>query len=63
MVVLRGTLLGLMVFLAFFISTEFRDPVGFIAGIGYGIIIDYVATNYSHIVLKISQKLTDKVKS
>ena len=52
-----------MLDLAFFISTEFRDPVGFIAGIGYGIIIDYVATNYSHIVLKISQKLTDKVKS
>ena len=63
MVVLRGALLGLMVSLAFFITTEFKDPIGFIAGIGYGIIIDYVATNYSHIVLKISQKLTNKVKS
>ena len=62
MVVLRGALLGLMVSLAFFITTEFRDTIGFVAGIGYGIIIDYVATNYSHIVLKISHKLTDKVK-
>jgi len=50
-VVLRGAVLGLLISLAFFISTEFRDPVGFIAGIGYGIIIDYVATNYSHKVL------------
>ena len=56
MVVLRGALLGLMVSLAFFITTGFQDLIGFIAGIGYGIIIDYVATNYSHIVLKISQK-------
>ena len=62
-VILRGAALGLLVSLAFFISTEFRDPIGFIAGIGYGIIIDYFATNYSHIVLKISQKVTDKVKS
>ncbi|MFW6281876.1 MAG: hypothetical protein ACOC1O_03670 [bacterium] len=60
-VLLRGAILGLLVSLAFFISTEFWDPVGFLAGIGYGVIIDYVATNYSHIVKK--SKLTDKVKS
>ncbi len=63
MVILRGATLGLIISLAFFISTEFRDPVGFAVGIGYGIIIDYAATNYSYIVLKISQKFTNKLNS
>ena len=62
-VILRGALLGSIVSIAFFISTEFRDPVALIAGIGYGIIIDYAATNYSHKILNISQILTNKVKS
>ena len=62
-VILRGALLGLIVSLAFFISTEFKDPVALIAGIGYGIIIDYAATNYSHKILSLSKILTDKVKS
>jgi hypothetical protein len=44
---LRGLLLGLMVSLALFLSTEFGDPVGFIAGIVYGVIIDFFASRYS----------------
>jgi len=44
---LRGLLLGLMVSLALFLSTELRDPSGFMAGIVYGVIIDYLASKYS----------------
>lgn len=39
----RGALLGLLVSFAFYSSTGFKDVVGFIAGIGYGIIIEYAA--------------------
>ena len=45
--VLRGLVLGLMVSLALFLSSELRDPLGFMAGIGYGLIIDYLASKYS----------------
>ncbi len=44
---LRGFILGLMVSLALFLSTELRDPIGFAAGIVYGIIIDFVASKYA----------------
>lgn len=43
----RGLILGLFVSLALFLSTELRDPVGFAAGIVYGIIIDYIASKYA----------------
>jgi len=46
-VLLRGLLLGLMVSLALFLSTELLDPLGFMAGIVYGVIIDYLASKYS----------------
>lgn len=36
----RGAFLGLIVSLAFFMSTSFQDPVSFFAGIIYGIIIE-----------------------
>ena len=39
----RGVFLGLLVSLAFYISTVFADIIGFIAGIVYGIIIEYAA--------------------
>lgn len=42
----RGVLLGLIVSFAFYVSTSFIDTPGFIAGIVYGIIIDYVATKF-----------------
>ena len=45
-VLLRGTLLGLIVSSAIFISTEFRDIPSFFAGIAYGVIIDFVASKY-----------------
>ncbi|MBN1485775.1 MAG: hypothetical protein JXA37_13760 [Chloroflexia bacterium] len=40
---LRGALLGLLVSLAFFLSTGLRDPMAFFAGIVYGLIIEFVA--------------------
>ena len=43
----RGLLLGTMVSLALFLSTEMRDPLGFMAGVVYGPIIDIVASRYS----------------
>jgi hypothetical protein len=39
----RGALLGLLVSFAFYSSTGFQDVIGFIAGIVYGIIIEYAA--------------------
>ena len=39
----RGALLGLLVSFAFYSSTGFQDVIGFVAGIIYGIIIEYVA--------------------
>ncbi|MGA1841143.1 MAG: hypothetical protein ACMUIU_11010 [bacterium] len=43
---IRGALLGLMVSAAFFLSTGMRDVIAFIAGIVYGIIIEYVAYRF-----------------
>ena len=39
----RGAVLGLLVSFAFYSSTGFADVIGFIAGIIYGVIIEYVA--------------------
>ena len=44
---LRGLSLGLLISLALFLSTGLRDPMGFAAGIIYGLIIDLIATKYS----------------
>jgi hypothetical protein len=43
---IRGALLGLMVSAAFFLSSGMRDIIAFIAGIVYGIIIEYVAYRF-----------------
>ena len=42
----RGALLGLIVSFAFYSSTGFLDLVSFLAGIIYGIIIEYVAFKF-----------------
>jgi hypothetical protein len=34
---------------ALFVATDFLDPVGFLAGIVYGVIIDVVATRYASV--------------
>lgn len=39
----RGAILGLLVSFAFYSSTGFADAIGFIAGIVYGVIIEYAA--------------------
>jgi uncharacterized membrane protein len=40
MALLRGALLGLIVSFAFYSSTEFQDPISFVAGIFYGVILE-----------------------
>ncbi|MFP4457576.1 MAG: hypothetical protein ACLFPS_07945 [Clostridia bacterium] len=42
----RGALIGLLVSFAFYSATSFLDPIGFIAGIVYGVIIEFVAKKY-----------------
>lgn len=37
---LRGGILGLLVSFAFYASTNFQDPISFIAGIVYGVILE-----------------------
>lgn len=39
----RGAFLGLLVSFAFYSSMGFKDVIGFIAGIVYGVIIEYAA--------------------
>lgn len=43
----RGALLGLIISFSWYVATDFRDMTGFLAGIVYGVIIDYVATRFS----------------
>jgi len=31
---------------SFYLATEFRDTPGFLAGLAYGVIIDFIATKY-----------------
>ncbi len=45
--VIRGLILGTLVTTAFFFTTAFRDWPGWLAGVAYGVIIDYFATKYS----------------
>lgn len=40
-VLLRGGILGLMVSFAFYASTGFQDPVSFVAGIVYGVVLEW----------------------
>ncbi len=43
----RGVILGAIVSFAFYSSTGFADPVGFVAGIFYGIIIEFVLYKFA----------------
>ncbi len=44
---IRGLLFGILVSLAIFLSTEFRDIPSLFAGFAYGPIIDIITTRYS----------------
>lgn len=44
---LRGLCFGFVMSYAWYLDTGFRDLAGFFAGLGYGIIIDFLATKYS----------------
>ena len=37
---LRGAIIGLLVSFAFYSSTNFQDPISFIAGVVYGVILE-----------------------
>ena len=37
---LRGAIIGLLVSFAFYSSTNFEDPISFIAGVVYGVILE-----------------------
>jgi len=37
---LRGAILGLLVSFAFYSSTDFQDPISFVAGVVYGAILE-----------------------
>ena len=43
-IILRGAFLGFIMSGSFYLATAFRDTTGFVAGIFYGIIIDWIAT-------------------
>jgi hypothetical protein len=43
---IRGGLLGLIISFSLYAATDFLDPLGFIAGIFYGVIIDIICTKY-----------------
>jgi len=40
-VLLRGAILGLLVSFAFYSATGFKDPISFVAGIVYGVILQW----------------------
>ena len=40
-VLIRGGILGLLVSFAFYATTGFQDPVSFVAGIVYGVILEW----------------------
>lgn len=44
---LRGAILGFIVSLSWYVASDTRDLTGFLMGIVYGVIIDFVATKYS----------------
>lgn len=44
--IVRGAFLGLFVSFAFYSATGFTDAVSFLAGIIYGIIIEYIAFKF-----------------
>ena len=45
-IIARGALFGLIISGSLYIATYFKDFTGFIAGIVYGIIIEYVAAKH-----------------
>lgn len=46
--IVRGAVLGFLVSFAFYSSTGFSDIVSFLAGIIYGMIIEYFAFKFGH---------------
>ena len=55
--IIRGAILGLLVSFAYYFTTGFADPVSFLAGGIYGIIIDYIASRHQWITVKFKEKV------
>lgn len=47
--VIRGAVIGTLVSYSWYVASGNRDSLGFFAGIGYGIIIDLIATKYAKV--------------
>lgn len=45
-IIIRGAILGFLISFAFYLSTGFKDIIALFAGIGYGVIIDFMASSY-----------------
>ncbi len=45
-IIFSGAILGFIISGSLYLATSFKDTPGFLAGIVYGIIINYVATKY-----------------
>ena len=49
LLLVRGAAFGLLVSFAFYATSGFQDPVSFMAGIVYGVIIEYMAHRLGNI--------------
>ena len=47
-ILLRGAVLGLLVSFAFYCATGFKDPISFLAGIVYGVILEAWLIRYKN---------------
>ncbi|SDL33131.1 hypothetical protein [Halarsenatibacter silvermanii] len=56
----RGALLGLIVSLAFYLTSGLEDHITFLVGGVYGIIIDYLSSRHSDFVNNIVNRLRGK---
>ena len=45
-ILFRGAILGFLISGSFYLATSFKDTIGFITGIIYGVIIDFTSTKY-----------------
>ena len=62
-VLFRGLIIGFLVGLGLYISSEFTDIVAVIGGGVIGLIVDAVASRYTNIFIKLFQKAGNKLKN
>ena len=62
-VLIRGTILGLLIGLGLYIATEFQDLMAVIGGGVTGIIVDAVASKYTNIFIRFFQNIITKINN